>query len=107
MIDTVPKKVKSQMKGTIADDSAPPPLPNNVFLCKLTVALSAICFLMLSVIFSTSAFAQEKKVVRVGWYDSEPFTYFDRFGRRRGYAYEYQQKIAAYTGWTYEYVDGS
>jgi signal transduction histidine kinase/CheY-like chemotaxis protein/ABC-type amino acid transport substrate-binding protein len=62
---------------------------------------------VLSVIFSTSAFAQEKKVVRVGWYDSEPFIYFDRFGRRRGYAYEYQQKIAAYTGWTYEYVDGS
>ena len=31
----------------------------------------------------------------------------DRFGRRSGYAYEYQQKIAAYTGWTYEYVKGS
>ena len=28
-------------------------------------------------------------------------------GRRSGYAYEYQQKIAAYAGWTYEYVKGS
>ena len=31
----------------------------------------------------------------------------DRFGRRSGYAYEYQRKIAAYTGWDYEYVEGS
>ena len=48
----------------------------------------------------------EKKVVRVGWYDSS-FNYSDLFGRRSGYAYDYQQKIAAYTGWTYEYVQGS
>ena len=31
----------------------------------------------------------------------------DSFGRRSGYAYEYQLKIAAYTGWSYEYVTGS
>ena len=31
----------------------------------------------------------------------------DEFGRRSGYAYEYQQKIATYTGWNYEYVEGS
>lgn len=48
----------------------------------------------------------ERKVVRVGWYKS-PFNTMDRFGRRSGYAYEYQRKIAAYTGWDYEYVEGS
>ena len=48
----------------------------------------------------------ESKVVKVGWYDS-PFNFADQFGRRLGYAYEYQQKIAAYTGWTYEYVHGT
>lgn len=48
--------------------------------------------------------AKPKKVVRVGWYESA-FNSTDRFGRRSGYAYEYQQKIAAYTGWTYEYVE--
>ena len=47
-----------------------------------------------------------EKVVRVGWYES-PFNMTDGNGRRSGYAYEYQQKIAAYTGWTYEYVEGS
>lgn len=46
------------------------------------------------------------KTVRVGWYES-PFNMMDAHGRRSGYAYEYQQKIAAYTGWSYEYVDGS
>jgi len=45
-------------------------------------------------------------VVRVGWYEST-FNHIDRLGRRSGYAYEYQRRIAANTGWTYEYVEGS
>ena len=55
-----------------------------------------------------AAHAQEagSKVVRVGWYEST-FCYRDRFGRRRGIDYEYQHKISAYTGWTYEYVEDS
>ena len=44
--------------------------------------------------------------MRVGWYESA-FNQTDAFGRRSGYAYEYQMKIAAYTGWTFEYVQGS
>ena len=47
-----------------------------------------------------------EKVVRVGWYESA-FNKTDQFGRRSGYAYEYQRKVAAYTGWTYEYVEGT
>ena len=46
------------------------------------------------------------KVVRVGWYESS-FNRLDDEGRRSGYAYEYQMKIAAYTGWRFEYVEGS
>lgn len=54
-----------------------------------------------------TAYAQESgKTVRVGWYES-PFNTIDQFGRRSGYAYDYQEKIAAYTGWDYEYVEGS
>ena len=54
-----------------------------------------------------SAYAQnEPQTVRVGWYES-PFNTTDPYGRRSGYAYDYQQKIAAYTGWNYEYVEGS
>ena len=46
------------------------------------------------------------KNVRVGWYES-PFNSMDESGRRSGYAYEYQMKIAAYSGWEYTYVQGS
>ncbi len=46
------------------------------------------------------------KTVRVGWYDSS-YNTLDLSGRRSGYAYEYQLKLAAYTGWNYEYVEGS
>ncbi|MBQ9009944.1 MAG: transporter substrate-binding domain-containing protein, partial [Clostridia bacterium] len=64
--------------------------------------------LMLAVLLPLVGLSDEKerKTVRVGWYDSS-FCYFDRFGRRCGIDYEYQQKISAYTGWSYEYVEGS
>ncbi len=48
----------------------------------------------------------ESQVVRVGWYESA-FHRTDPFGRKSGYGYEYQQRLAIYTGWTYEYVEGS
>lgn len=51
----------------------------------------------------------EKKIVRVGYYEDNAG--FQSGGaddiRKTGYAYEYYQEIAKYTGWTYEYVYGS
>ena len=54
------------------------------------------------------AAAQEavQKTVKVGWYESA-FHRTDEFGRKSGYGYEYQQRIAIYSGWNYEYVEGS
>ncbi|MBR0089739.1 MAG: amino acid ABC transporter substrate-binding protein, partial [Clostridia bacterium] len=46
------------------------------------------------------------KNVRVGWYES-PFNTTDNNGRRSGYAYEYQLKLASYAGWDFTYVSGS
>ena len=68
-------------------------------------------WLMISVIalFSipVSVFAEEnKKVVRVGWHESPHFI-TDQYGRKTGYSYEYQRKVAAYTGWEYQYVEGT
>lgn len=72
-------------------------------LTALFLALTALT----SILIPRVAFAQSsERVVRVGWYES-PFNTTDDLGRRSGYAYEYQQKIAAFTGWTYEYVEGS
>ena len=79
-------------------------------LKRITVFLLSLVF-VLTVVSPLPVFAAEqgkadKKVVRVGWYEST-YCYRDQFGRRSGIAYEYQQKIAAHTGWTYEYVEDS
>lgn len=50
--------------------------------------------------------AGTKKTVRVGWHEP-PYFITDENGRSSGYSYEYQRKVAAYTGWDYEYVKGS
>ena len=67
-----------------------------------------LCLMMAFSLFLTgpAAAETEQKVIRVGWYET-PFNHTDAFGRRTGYAYEYQRKIAAYTGWKYEYVEGN
>ena len=76
-------------------------------LIRRLVPLLLCIFLGISVLPSGAALAQDtQKIVRVGWYDSS-YNNVDAFGRRSGYAYEYQLKIAAYTGWSYEYVSGS
>ena len=70
-------------------------------------ALLLCLFVMAASLPAPVARATEpEKTVRVGWYDSS-YNTVDQYGRRSGYAYEYQLKIAAYTGWTYEYVNGS
>ncbi|MBP5199790.1 MAG: transporter substrate-binding domain-containing protein [Schwartzia sp.] len=71
-----------------------------LFVLLLTLVLN------MAAPIATHAQEKDKKVVRVGWYEST-FCYRDRFGRRRGIDYEYQHKISAYTGWTFEYVEDS
>lgn len=72
-------------------------------LSALALALALFCAFALP----GGVHAQEPEtIVRVGWFES-PFNTTDELGRRSGYSYDYQQKIAAYTGWTYEYVTGS
>ena len=76
-------------------------------LNKRLASLLLCFFLGLSLLPRGTALAADaQKVVRVGWYDSS-YNNVDAFGRRSGYAYEYQLKIAAFTGWSYEYVTGS
>lgn len=71
------------------------------------MALALPLALVAMVTLLPKAHAQDGgKVVRVGWYDSS-YNIVDAQGHRSGYAYEYQIKLAAYTGWTYEYVKGS
>ena len=75
---------------------------------KRTLSLALCLMIVLGLVLPLTARAQEpeQKVVRVGWYEST-YCYRDQYGQRRGIAYEYQRKIAAHTGWTYEYVEDS
>ncbi len=72
-----------------------------IMLFLLCVALSLCCIRPIA-----AQAENEYKVVRVGWFES-PFNYTNISGKRTGYAYEYQQKVADHTGWKYEYVEGS
>lgn len=69
------------------------------------VCLCLSVFLLL-VCLPLQALAAEGKVVRVGWYESG-YNTTGPSGERTGYGYEFQQTVAAYTGWRYEYVKGS
>jgi diguanylate cyclase (GGDEF)-like protein len=76
--------------------------------CKRHILLFFMVFLVIGYVSPVFAYTStgEGKVVRVGWYESA-FHHTDEYGRRSGYGYEYQQEVATYTGWSYEYVEGS
>lgn len=73
-------------------------LAKYVCLC-LSVLLLLACLPL-------QALAAEGKVVRVGWHESG-YNITGPSGERSGYGYEFQQTVAAYTGWRYEYVKGN
>lgn len=74
---------------------------------KISISIKLLLIVVLLLCTQTTFAADKKsKVVRVGWFESS-FNQTDRRGRKSGYAYEYQLRIAANTGWTYEYVKGS
>ena len=43
--------------------------------------------------------------VRVGWYE-DAYNITGKHGERSGYGYEFQQAVAGYTSWKYDYVRG-
>ena len=82
-------------------------IPATVLYLRRCAAFLLCLVLVLTFIAPVGAHAQEDgKTVRVGWYNSS-YNTMDPSGRRSGYAYEYQLKLSCYTGWTYEYVEGS
>ena len=72
-------------------------------LNRLGCCLFSLVLLALLLPMPAKAEAAESKVVRVGWYE-DSYNITGENGQRSGYGYEYEQAVAAYTGWTYEYV---
>lgn len=66
--------------------------------------LFLLCLWAFCLLLPMSVCRAEGKVVRVGSFE-DTFNYIDQNGVRRGYGYELMQKIAGYTGWTFEYVN--
>lgn len=79
-----------------------------MFILKKTACVVSVCLVLalLCCMWPASAPAEEQTIVRVGWYET-PYNHKDAHNRRSGYAYEYQRKIAAFTGWKYEYVEAN
>ncbi len=81
----------------------------NRFLTKLKrygCLLLCLC-LLVPLLPSAAAAVQDSSSVRVAWYEDAAYNITDESGERRGYGYEYQQAVAQYTGWTYNYIEGN
>ena len=74
-----------------------------VNLRRWACLLAALAWLLALLPLPAHAAGAASKVVRVGWYE-DAYNITGKNGERSGYAYEYEQSVAAYTGWTYEYV---
>ena len=74
-------------------------------LISLILTLALIILMLPSV--TSNADSASGKLVRVGYYENEVFQEGASEGSvKKGYAYEYYQKLSEYTGWRYEYVYG-
>ena len=70
------------------------------------VLVSLLVSISIPVLASVKEETEEaSKIVRVGWFEGT-YNTTGANGERSGYSYEYQQEVAANTGWTYEYVTG-
>ena len=64
-----------------------------------------LCLFLMFMLVLTPVMAKEAntKTVQVGWFE-DSYNITGKDGERSGYGYEYQQAVAAYTGWKYDYV---
>ena len=91
-------KEKKEMRGNIV-------MMNQVKTCRWMSALllAVVLFgLLPNTVYAVSGDSPQK-TVRVGWFE-DSYNITGENGERSGYGYEYQQSVAAYTGWEYEYV---
>ncbi len=79
-------------------------------MLKRNALFVLIISIMLTFIISSGyTYAKEDSgLIKVGYYENEIFQEGASEGAvRKGYAYEYYNKISEYTGWEYDYVYGS
>lgn len=62
---------------------------------------------MTNEIMENSHSEKGEHIVRVGWFESEGYFERDRNDNLIGFGVDYLNAIAAYTGWEYEYIEGT
>ncbi|MBD8954533.1 MAG: hypothetical protein EGQ71_05835 [Dialister sp.] len=77
---------------------------SDTYTRRVIRGLFLLCLWAFCLLLPVSVCRAEGKVVRVGSFE-DTFNFIDQNGVRRGYGYELMQKIAGYTGWTFEYVN--
>ena len=74
---------------------------------KRTVSCIILFVLLVAVLpLFVKAEPNERRTVRVGWFNSDHFQEGDGTAQKSGYSYEYLQSVSNYTGWEYEYISG-
>ena len=66
-----------------------------------------LCLFLLWILLPVPAAASDPDTteqIRTGWFE-DSYNITGKDGERSGYGYEYQQSVAACTGWSYEYVN--
>ena len=73
----------------------------------LGLACLALMINFISLPYVVAASDEAEQIVQVGYYQRKDFQEGTSDGTpKSGYAYEYLQQIASYTGWNYEYIYG-
>lgn len=70
---------------------------------KKTLLLSLFIWLCIMMAVPVYAKVPQQKTVRVGAFEGS-YIHTNEKGERSGYGYEFQQAVASYTGWNYEYL---
>lgn len=70
---------------------------------KRKISLIALSIVLVLSLFHCSAFADDNKI-KVGYYLSNQYQELNDGNNYRGFAYEYYQEIAQYTGWNYDFI---
>lgn len=72
-------------------------------------SLAVILAVLLAVFFCAfpSDASQGVRKVRVGWFERNGYMEKAEDGSYYGYNYDYLRNISRYTGWRYEFVEGS
>ena len=74
---------------------------------KRIAAFVVLLPMALSLLLDPASSADAARTVRVGVFDWGEYFVKDQNGAYSGYGYDYLMELSKYTGWTYEFVEGS